>query len=90
LVPEGPAVIDGFALAREGIYVQERDGAGSRLLLLSYDGKQSRVVALPFEGRLDTPVTDPRESGTLYNLQGWIESSRMFAYDAATDQSSDS
>jgi prolyl oligopeptidase len=43
LVPEGPAVIDGFALAREGIYVQERDGAGSRLLLLSDDGKQSRV-----------------------------------------------
>jgi prolyl oligopeptidase len=90
LVPEGPAVIDGFSLAREGIYVQERDGAGSRLLLVSYDGKQSRVVALPFEGRLDTPVTDPRESGALYNLQGWIKPSQMFVYDAATDQSSDS
>jgi prolyl oligopeptidase len=90
LVPEGPAVIDGFALAREGIYVQERDGAGSRLLLVSYDGKQSRVVALPFEGRVSAPVTDPRESGTLYSLQGWIEPARMFAYDPAADQSSDS
>lgn len=90
LVPEGPAVIDGFALAREGIYVQERDGAGSRLLLVSYDGKQTRIVALPFQGRLGTAVTDPRESGTLYDLQGWIEPSRLFAYDAVSDQSSDS
>jgi prolyl oligopeptidase len=90
LVPEGPAVIDGFSLAREGIYVQERDGAGSRLLLVSYDGKQSRAVALPFEGRVDAPVTDPRESGALYSLQGWIQPARMFAYDAAADQSSDS
>jgi prolyl oligopeptidase len=90
LVPEGPAVIDGFSLAREGIYVQERDGAGSRLLLVSYDGKQSRVVALPFGGRVDSTVTDLRESGALYNLQGWVKPSQMFVYDAATDQSSDS
>lgn len=90
LVTEGPAVIDGFALAREGIYVQERDGAESRLMLVSYDGKQSRVVALPFAGRLDVPVTDPRESGALYNLRGWVEPSRVFAYDATTDQSRDS
>jgi prolyl oligopeptidase len=90
LVPEGPAVIDGFALAREGIYVQERDGAGSRLMLVSYDGKRSRALALPFAGRLDVPVTDPRESGALYNLEGWIAPPRVFAYDATTDQSSDS
>jgi prolyl oligopeptidase len=90
VVPEGEGIIDGFALAREGIYVQERNGAGSRLLLVSYDGKQSRSVALPFEGRLDSPVTDPRESGVLYTLQGWVEPARKFAYDAAADKSTDS
>src|SRR6266853_3432644 len=38
IVPEGRAVISSFALAHEGLYVREREGAGSRLLLVSYDG----------------------------------------------------
>jgi prolyl oligopeptidase len=90
IVPEGQAVISGFARAREGLYVLERDGATSRLLRVSEDGLQSRAVPLPFDGYVDTPVTDPRESGALFNMQGWVRPPRVFSYDPATDQSTDS
>jgi prolyl oligopeptidase len=89
VVPEGRAVITGFSVAREGLYVRVRDGAVSRLLRVSADGSQSRPVALPFDGNLGGPVTDPGESGALFSLQSWVHAPALFAYDAASDSASD-
>lgn len=89
VVPEGRAVLTQFAIAREGLYVRERDGAVSHLLRVSLDGKQNHPIALPFEGNVGAPVTDAGESGALYNIQNWVRAPLVFAYDPASDMSSD-
>lgn len=89
IVPEGRAVITNFAVAREGLYVRERDGAASALRRVSFDGAQSRSMQLPFEGNVFGPVTDPREAGALFNMQGWVQPPRILSYDPATDQTTD-
>jgi len=89
IVPEGRAVIRGFSLAREGLYVLERDGANSPLLLVSYDGRRSQPVPSPFDGYIAETLTDPRESGILFRAQTWIRTPRMFHFDAASNQVAD-
>ncbi|MBV8657055.1 MAG: S9 family peptidase, partial [Burkholderiales bacterium] len=89
VVPESDAIITGFAISREGIYLRERAGAVSKLVLASFDGKESRTVPLPFEGTVYGPVTDSAENGALFNLQSWSHPARMFGYDAAANAVTD-
>jgi prolyl oligopeptidase len=89
IVPEQSGVITNFALAREGLYVRERDGAVSHLLRASLDGKHMRPIALPFEGNVFGPTTDRLESGALFNMQSWVRPPVLFAYDPGTGTSSD-
>jgi prolyl oligopeptidase len=88
-VPEGRGVLTNFAIAADGLYVRERDGALARLLRVSWDGKSSHPVPLPFEGSIQGPATDPREPGALFNIQGWVQSARVFRYDPASDATTD-
>ena len=89
VVPEGRGVITGFAFASEGLYVRELEGATSHLRRISLDSRQSHVVPLPFEGNVEDPVvTDPRESGVLYRMQGWVRSAVVMNYDPVADASS--
>jgi len=89
VVPEQSGVITNFALAREGLYVRERDGAVSHLLRASLDGQRMRSIALPFEGNVFGPTTDARESGALFNMQSWVRAPVLFAYDPVTGASTD-
>jgi prolyl oligopeptidase len=89
IVPESKSVITGFEFAKEGMYVRERDGAVSHLVLVSPDGKESHAVPLPFEGNLGGPTTDPLENGALFNMQGWVQAPRIFSYDPATGKVED-
>jgi prolyl oligopeptidase len=96
VVPEQSGVITNFAVAREGLYVRERDGAVSRLMLVapsdgspSPDGKKRIDIGLPFEGSVFGPITDPRESGALFNMQSWVRAPVLFAYDPVTGASND-
>ncbi|HEX4583374.1 MAG TPA: prolyl oligopeptidase family serine peptidase [Burkholderiaceae bacterium] len=89
LVAEDRAVITDFAIARDGLYVRERDGALSHLLRVSLDGRQKHHIALPFEGSLNGLITDARESGALFTMQSWVRSPVVLAYDPADDTSSD-
>jgi prolyl oligopeptidase len=89
IVPEGRAVLTNFAIARDGLYLREREGAVSRLLRVSWDGKSSHQVPLPFEGSIQGPATDAREPGALFNIQGWVQPARVFNYDPASDTTTD-
>ncbi|HEX4596598.1 MAG TPA: prolyl oligopeptidase family serine peptidase [Burkholderiaceae bacterium] len=89
VVPEQTGVITNFALAREGLYVRERDEAVSHLLRASLDGQQMQSVGLPFEGNAIGPTTDPRESGALFGMQSWVRAPMLFAYDPVTGASND-
>ena len=66
-------MISGFAIASDALYVHERDGTVSRLLRVSFDGKDSRPVPLPFEGSIQGPITDVRQPGALFGIQGWVQ-----------------
>jgi prolyl oligopeptidase len=89
IVPEGHGVLTDFDIASDALYVNERDGALSRLLRVSFDGKNSRPVPLPFQGSIQGPATDVRQAGALFNIQGWVQPSRIFNYDPATDKTTD-
>jgi prolyl oligopeptidase len=89
VVAEGAGVLTDLSVAREGLYVREREGAVSRVRRVSLDGAQGRVVPMPFEGNVGVPVTDPREPGALIGVRGWLQSQRLMAYDPAADVSTD-
>ena len=90
VIPEGPGVLTHFSFDRGGLYVREREGAISRVRRLQDDGQHSVQVKLPVEGNAGQPVTDPREAGALIVAQGWLQSSRAFAYDPANNRAFDS
>jgi len=89
VVPESDAVITGFTLAREGIYLRERAGAVSRIRLVSFDGKTTRTVPTPFEGTIYSEVADPQESGVIFDLQSWSHPPLMMGYDPVAQATTD-
>ena len=89
IIPEGAAVLTGVSFAQDGLYAREREGAVSRLRRVAPDGTQARAVKLPFEGNVGLPVTDPRAPGALIGIRGWLQSTRLFAYDAGRDTAVD-
>ena len=89
VVPEGAGVLTGFALASDGLYVSERDGAVGRIQRIALPGGQAHTVPLPFEGSIGYLATDSRESGVLFGMQGWVQSPRVLHDDAASNQSQD-
>ncbi len=81
VVPEGPDVIDSFAVASDALYVSERAGASFRLRRADFDGKSAPAdVALPFTGTIQAMTTDPREPGVLFAMQGWVTAPRALVY----------
>jgi len=89
VIPEASGVLTDVRLAQDGLYARVRDGAVSHMHRVSFDGKQSRPVPTPFEGNVGVPVTDPHQAGALFGVRGWLQSTRMMAYDPAKDRSDD-
>lgn len=89
IIPESLAILTDFELAQDGLYARLRDGSVSRVVRVSLDGDQSHPVPLPFEGNVGAPITDPREPGALLRVRGWLQSSRVLAYDPGRDTSVD-
>ena len=89
VIGEGAGVLTDVSVAQDGLYARVRDGAVSHLQRVSFDGKQSRPVPTPFEGNVGAPVTDPQRPGALFGIRGWLQSTRVLAYDAAGDRSDD-
>ena len=89
VIPEGAGVLTDVQVAQDGLYARERDGAVSHLHRVSFDGRDTRPVVTPFEGNIGVPVTDPNKPGALYGIRGWLQSTRVMAYDATADRSDD-
>ncbi|MGA2552707.1 MAG: prolyl oligopeptidase family serine peptidase [Burkholderiaceae bacterium] len=89
IVAEGPNVLDTFVTAGDALYVGERAGASFELHRVSYDGKTNEVIKLPFAGTIYGLESDPRATGTMFNLQGWVNAPREIAYDADTKVAAD-
>jgi prolyl oligopeptidase len=89
IVPDGPAVLTDFSIAREGLYVGARHAGREGLSLVSFDGTRTTPVPMPFEGTAAAPVTDPRELGLVFAATGWVHPVERLSYDPATKISSD-
>lgn len=89
VVPEGPNVLDTFAIAGDALYLGERAGASFQLQRVPFDGKPSSTVNLPFAGTISDLSTDPRSPGVMFDLRGWVKAPREIAYDPSTDAATD-
>jgi prolyl oligopeptidase len=81
LLPEGRAVMADLALAKEGFYVRQRDGAIAKIARVALDGGKVEEVPLPFEGNAFLSATDPLEPGLLLNVQSWVQSPRLVSFE---------
>ena len=82
IVPQGPAVIESMARARDGLYLQIMDGGISRLRRLGPDGRVVDI-ALPFDGTIGSVYTVAGEDGALISLTGWLTPAGIYSVDSA-------
>ena len=88
VVPESRAVLTGFSIASDGVYLSARDGAATRVLRASADGAHQHEVPTPFKGTAMIAAADSRQSGALIDLTGWTEPDQLYRYDPASDTTS--
>jgi len=78
VVPEGDTVVAAIALARDALYLRTMLGGVDRLervpLGLLGNTKTTEFIRIPFDNAISELVAEPRTSGALLRLQGWIES----------------
>ncbi len=75
-VPEGDAVIQEMALARDAIYLRTTVGGVDRLEKMPttlFSSRTRQFVRLPFDNAISQLIADPRAAGVVVRLQGWIE-----------------
>jgi len=81
VVPESAAVITGFAIAKDGLYLSRRDGALSRLARVAPGGGPLADVPLPFDGNVGGLVAGADAPGALFDVQGWVQPGRIVRFD---------
>jgi len=81
VMPQGPAVIEQLAAARDGVYVQLMDGGIHRLARIARDGMVA-AIDLPFEGAVNGLFTSRTHDGAHLALVGWLQPSGIWRLDA--------
>jgi prolyl oligopeptidase len=79
--PEGPHVINSFAAASDSLYVGVRAGASFELHRVAYDGGEHEQIHLPITGSIYGLKGDSSRQGVMFDLEGWVDAPREFAYD---------
>ncbi len=85
LVPEGDAVIQAMALARDALYLRSMHAGLDRLERVPIGllgAKKPEFVKTPFDTHIAQLVTDPRRPGAVLRLQGWTEPPAIVEVDA--------
>ena len=86
-VPEGDAVIQSMALARDALYLRTMLGGLDRLERLPLGllgAKKPEFVRLPLDYAISQLIADPRRPGALLRVQGWIEPPAIMEVEART------
>ena len=76
VVAEGDVVIQSMALAKDALYLRTMVAGVDRLERVPLGllgAKAAEFVRIPFDNAVTQLVADPRTSGALLRLQGWIE-----------------
>jgi len=89
VLPAAQAVARYVVAARDGVYVELLDGGIGRVVRLPYGGGKPETIPLPFEGAVSVAASDPRVPGVLLNVISWNRAGRIYAYDPASRQTTD-
>ena len=98
VVPQCRQVILDFAESQDAIYLQMLDAGIGRLVRVPFATGRPEQVKLPFDGEIsiklashEFPImtTDGRVPGLVLQMGSWTKSPRIYAYDPATGQISD-
>lgn len=80
VVPAGPGVIEGLAMARDGLYLTDLDGGYHALRRLDREGRLG-AVPLPWEGAIAGLAADARQDGVWLDGTGWLLPLTSFHFD---------
>jgi prolyl oligopeptidase len=86
-VPQGDAIIESMALARDALYLRTQLGGVDRLERLQIGllgTKPADYVKIPFDTAITQLVSDPRRPGAILAIEGWIEPPAVVEVEAKT------
>ena len=81
-VPAGPLVLEGMALARDGLYLLNLDGGYHSLRRLTRERKLQDVT-LPFEGSISGVFASTDDDGCYLDATAWLMPLTVFRHDPA-------
>jgi prolyl oligopeptidase len=74
-------VLDGYAMAEDGMYVSYNEGGKFRLERVGWNGSRE-TIALPYSGTISGLSASPDRPGARFYLETWTRPFRVFAVDA--------
>ena len=74
-------VIVNMAAARDGLYIESRDGAVKRLKRIAWESDVAQEIKLPLEGSVDILSASPDVVGAVVGLAAWTRAREIFAVD---------
>ena len=83
VVPAAPLVLEGVAMARDGLYLLDLDGGYHSLRKLARDGRVG-AVPLPFEGSVSGLSTSAADDGCFVDGTAWLLPLTTFRHDPAS------
>ena len=82
VLPEGTAIIEQIAAARDALYVRLLDGGVGRLLRIDYKTYRTREIKLPYQGTIFELNASLQHSGVLVGMSSWTRPPAYFEFDA--------
>jgi prolyl oligopeptidase len=83
VVPASERVLIGLHAAKDGLYVDAREGTVKRLLRRAWGATNSNPIPLPIEGSVRVMATWPQLDGAIVGAGGWTRARQIYAVNRA-------
>src|SRR5438067_3106744 len=83
VVPASDRVLTNFAAAKDGLYIEARDGNVKRLMRRNWGAPAAQAITVPVEGGVDLMATRHELDGAVVALAGWIRARQIYAVSRA-------
>ena len=83
IVPASGRVLINLAAAKDGLYIEARDGNVKRLLRRAWGAAAPRALPAPREGSIDLVATRQELDGAIVSLSGWTRARQLYAVNRA-------
>lgn len=83
------AVVEGWAAARDALYIGTLDGGLRRVFRVDYQTLKSSEIKAPYAASLSISSGSPERDGVLLSVDSWTKSAALFNYDPKTNKTAD-